>query len=267
MYELAQGFAVALVAAVVLYGIQGLVEPALPNAGWAVFVGILLGTLVTMAQRIRREIDSRYRRTEALLALYGTITPRLPLPMPREYAASPELLRAVVDTVLEVQPRYALELGSGVSTLVAAYAMERVGQGEIVSLEHEACFAEATNALLRRHGLDHVASVVHAPLIPTIVEGRRYLWYDTRALGGELEGAVGLLVVDGPPGRLQRLSRYPALPVLGPQLRPDATVLVDDARRRDERIMVRRWRSARPELRAEYLATEKGTVWLRSGPR
>jgi predicted O-methyltransferase YrrM len=229
---------------------------------------VILAAMVGLTLRMRREIETRYRRTEALLALYAVVEPHKPLPVPRAYAGSPELLRAVSAAVFDTQPRTVLELGSGVTTLVAAYALAKLGSGRIVSLDHELQFAEATNQLLRAHKLDHVAKAIHAPLIEQTAGNRRGRWYDTSALAREQVTSIDVLIVDGPPGKDQPLARYPALPALAALLSERALILVDDAARRDETEMVRRWAAEFPGFEVDAVPTEKGLTYLkRSGPR
>jgi hypothetical protein len=52
---------------------------------------------------------------------------------------------------------------------------------------------------------------------------------------------IDMLFVDGPPGMLQRHSRYPAVPQLLSRLSPSAVVLLDDAGRSDEREIMETW--------------------------
>jgi hypothetical protein len=66
------------------------------------------------------------------------------------------------------------------------------------------------------------------------------------------------LVVDGPPGNIQRLSRYPALPLLYGHLNDRSTIIVDDGRREDEREIVARWEKEFTHISATFLGLEKG---------
>ncbi len=234
---------------------------------WAAAAGaaaVVVAALVIVASTIRSEIESRYRRLEAWNAIYAVVRPRVPLPPGGPWMASPELLRIVVQTVYERRPRVVLELGSGLSTVLSAYALRDLGEGgRVVSLEHEEPFCEATRRLLALHGLEDVARVVHAPLRETRTAVGPVRWYSLDALAELDLGPIDLLVIDGPPGEDQRLARFPALPELAKRLADDAVVILDDARRPDEREAVRRWTEMLPGFDAEYRATEKGTAILR----
>ena len=68
-----------------------------------------------------------------------------------------------------------------------------------------------------------------------------------------LQEKIDFLFVDGPPGKLQPFSRYPALPVLMPHLSPDAHILVDDGLRDNEAKMIDLWRDLDISFEAERL--------------
>ena len=94
-----------------------------------------------------------------------------------------------------------------------------------------------------------------------VVGGRKHLWYDAAALEGLQE--IDLVIVDGPPGTVQDLARYPALPLLWSRLRDEAVLLIERRRQGDERRMIELWCSEFPSLVVERLAAEKGAVILR----
>jgi Methyltransferase domain len=137
-----------------------------------------------------------------------------------------EFLSALVEVE---QPRMILECGGGRSTIGLAEAAATYG-GVLVSLEHDPHYVDQTRRWLDDRRL--AADVRLAPL----VNG----WYKPSAWG-DLQG-IGLLVVDGPPGRTGPEARYPALPLLVARLEPDATVVLDDTDRPDERRILDRWR-------------------------
>jgi len=173
-----------------------------------------------------------------------TLSPRLPLPSLSGWALEPEAAGYLVQTIRTARPDLVLELGSGVSTLLAAYALERNDAGRVYSFDAEEGFAERTRQLLRLHGLEHRAEVRHAPLQALETDGWTGRWFDTRAFATLPDAGVDLLIVDGPPRRTGRQARYPALPVLRAKLQPGATVILDDADRAEERETVERWQAS-----------------------
>jgi predicted O-methyltransferase YrrM len=180
----------------------------------------------------------------------------------RLWAASPDFVILAVSLIREYKPGLVLEIGSGVSTIISGYALNEIGDGQLISLEHEAHFAEVTAGNVASHNLSHIATVLHAPLKLLNHHANSQLWYDTAALD-HLPEPIDLLVVDGPPSGTAPMARYPALPVLYDRLKPGAYILVDDFMRDDEYTMVNRWLDEFDLTIVRTYANEKGAVILR----
>jgi predicted O-methyltransferase YrrM len=205
-----------------------------------------------------------FRQTEALLALYSLLQVRAPLPPSRRWAASPDLLVYLVSFVLDHRPGHIVELGGGLSTLLLAYAIEKAGGGgRIISLDHDPRFAEKTRASLVEHGLDGLVEVRVAPLTVVDVGGEEWTWYDPAGMADVR--SCDLLLVDGPPANTGPRARYPALPILVDRLAEQATVVLDDCVRQDEKDLLSTWQDNFPGWRVEVLDHEKGTAVLTRG--
>lgn len=139
------------------------------------------------------------------------------------------------------RPKLVLELGSGSSTVLFAAALRANGAGRVISIEHDALHARHTAELLEQADLSDRVELLHAPLVPVQVNDQAFQWYDLWTRLQTLGEKVDFLFVDGPPGKVQSLSRYPALPVLLPHLSPRALVFIDDGAREDETKMVAMW--------------------------
>jgi predicted O-methyltransferase YrrM len=190
--------------------------------------------------------------------LLNFLNPRLPLPPMEKAAITPELALRLATRIAEDNPALVVEMGSGISTLVAGYSLQKNGCGRLISLEHDAFYAQQTSKLVERHHLRSYVEVLHAPLTSIDIQGGRYSWYDRSILRMIEPRSIGVLLVDGPPGPLQKLARYPVLPVLYEYLRDDALIMVDDADRQDEREMIDRWRQEFRCLKIDYLTSVKG---------
>ena len=213
----------------------------------------------TLSSDFKREIDNATRQIEALTWLHGTLAFDAPLPVTRGWAASPDILVELVRLIAERPPSVAVELGSGVSTLVIAAAMRRYGGGEFYAIEHDDEYAAGTQATLDAQGLANFTKVVIAPLGPVDIDGRTWRWYQIP--DDSIPQQIDLLFVDGPPGPTGYLARYPALPILGSSLSPGGVVLADDTNRDDEREIVSRWLAEDVDWRGSELKTEKG-AWI-----
>ncbi|GIE84102.1 O-methyltransferase [Actinoplanes regularis] len=198
---------------------------------------------VARVQRItdRGVRDLRFavpREVEATVQLFQGCTPRAPMPSSGDYALNPTDLLELLFLVRSRRPRLVLELGSGTSTVWLGYVLEQTG-GKLISLDHDPEYADRTRAALRAHGLTGVAEVRDAPLTPVELGDRTYPWYEPAALE-DLDG-IDFLLVDGPPAAVGPDSRHPALPVVAPRLADRATIVFDDANRKDEQAAIDRW--------------------------
>jgi predicted O-methyltransferase YrrM len=210
---------------------------------------------------VRKTDDLIFAQLEALGWLRDLLKLEHPLRPTRHVAAGPDFLVELVRIIDREQPRHVLEMGSGVSTVVMAARLRMVGTGTLVALEHDEKYAELTRQELRLHGLHEVATVIHAPLSEVTIGTSTWNWYEVPAEGLP-EELVELLVVDGPPGSVGPLARYPALPLMADRLAPGAIVLVDDARRPDEQEMARRWQAEFAGLESRYLEFESGAFLM-----
>lgn len=202
-----------------------------------------------------------YRQVEALVGLYSTLRFALPLPPMRGFAISPDAAREIVRLIHGSRPSTVLELGSGISTLIIAYALRECGSGRVISLEHDAKWHEVTSDYIAQHDLRDYAEVRYAPLEETEITGRTWKWYGPSTLHGI--DSVDMLFVDGPPADTQPLARYPALPLVGHLLSHKALIILDDTLREDERHIVRTWDEESGPFRIEELPAEKGLTVMR----
>lgn len=208
--------------------------------GVAVVAVVLLGaTAVGAMGPLFRLGRNEVRQAGALLQLYREISPRRTLPRTRGWAASPDFLLTLYRTVREHRPELVVEVGSGVSTLVTAYALQQNGSGRLVSLDHDPVFADRTRYTLLEHGVAGGVEVRDAPLETVRIGDGEWRWHPPEAFQ-DLK-AIELLVVDGPPGSAGKLARFPALPLLRSRLAPGARVLLDDGARQEERLAAERW--------------------------
>ncbi len=208
------------------------------------------------ARQTRREASRLYRQLEALAAVRDVLDGRVPLPATRGMAASADLLRELVTMIMTRRPQMVVETGSGTSTVIIAACLRQAGSGHLWSLEHLPRFAGETRQLLADRGLEEWATVLDAPLVDVRLDDGTWRWYDITGLppGPPIE----VLFVDGPPGDIGRLARYPALPLLRDRLASDASILVDDSARPDEQEMIARWRAEVAGLEVRTLRLEKG---------
>ena len=195
-------------------------------------------------------------------AIQQTLGLERPFPVNPTWSAEPAVLRLLIEHCEAERPETIVECSSGLSTLVLARCCQLNHSGRVFSLEHGEEYAAQTAVTLANFGLADWAEVIHAPLRHHRLGTDDYAWYRTERLP---ELPIDLLVIDGPPGFMQRHSRYPALPLLRDQLAERCALFLDDAARPDEKEIVTRWLAELPGLDQDYRATERGCSILRRG--
>ena len=223
----------------------------------------------TLGDQIRKlpqrdSVESGFRQLEALHRLYLELKldRALPTTVPttrNSWAAAPDFLLEVFLHVRERAPQSVLECGCGASSIVIARALKLNGSGHLYSLEHVQAFAAKTRAELQKQGLSEWATILDAPLRNYSLRGEEWPWY---SLDGLPDIDVDVLVVDGPPGDVRQLARYPAGPLLFQRLKSPCAVFVDDMIRADEQKAVEDWLREFPDFRSQNRDCAKGCAVL-----
>jgi predicted O-methyltransferase YrrM len=227
------------------------------DVGAFLFCSGLLGLVLLESEQMRRSVVESYRQQHALTQI-RPLMGELPLDL-SGWAADAVFINNAVRIIVDIRPRLILECGSGKSTIILGRCLRALGQGQLISLDHDPRYAQRTRELLQLHSLEDVVTIVTAPLVPSRSGTRDYLWY-----GPEYEPLItrpiDVLLVDGPPGSSGQMSRYPAVPLLQSRLAPECWILLDDGDRPAERAIARTWST---ELRAklQYLDGGRGG-WL-----
>lgn len=234
-------------------------------------LGVALAQLLLLyrsltAKKLLQQMELRLRESQQFearglfnqLESYHYLRDRLGLheglPYTRDWSAAPDFLKLIVEHALQRKPRVILECSSGLTSVMLARCCTMNGEGEVFSLENGAEFAQRTREELGRYRLQK-ATVIDAPLTPYHINDTSYDWYATANLP---EQPIEMLVIDGPPGFIQKHSRYPALPLLFDRLADGCVIFMDDAARLDEQEIVKLWQEQFPGLEHRYVKTERG---------
>lgn len=185
------------------------------------------------------------------------LKPKLPLLYQKEWTVLPDFTANFINIVTETKPSVIVECGSGLSTLIFGYLVKNGMISKCISIEHNKQFYESTKADLIKHQLENFVNLIYAPLKPVIINDKEWFWYDTEIIEMKIN-RIDLLLVDGPPGQIQKHSRYPGVPLLKKFFNANSIILVDDSSRSDEQEIINRWLLENPEFCASYLKTEKG---------
>ncbi|MCK4674822.1 MAG: class I SAM-dependent methyltransferase [Gammaproteobacteria bacterium] len=184
------------------------------------------------------------------------------LPVTEHWSAAPDFLVLISNYCLENKPLTIVECSSGTSSLVLSQCCKLSQTGHVYSLENGEEYMLQTVRQLEDFCLSEFCDVIHAPLVDVRLDDESFQWY---ALDDLPDVEIDMLVIDGPPGFLQKHSRYPALPILGQRLAEHCVVFLDDAARADEQALVKRWLKGSPDFQAEYIENERGCFILKRG--
>ncbi len=187
-----------------------------------------------------------------------------PLPVDENWSAAEDFLQLISDFCLQEKPRVIVECSSGVSSLVLARCCQLNRQGHVYSLENGSRFVKQSEQQLSAYSLNDYCDVIFSPLTGIVLNAENYQWYDINTFSEiETESRIDMLVIDGPPGFLQKNSRYPALPVLMTRLADSCSIFLDDAGRDDEKNIVEYWLRQFPEFQLTYIDNERGCSILK----
>jgi hypothetical protein len=223
---------VGLMAAGLLLVLLGQAAAGAPLFG----AGLVCLVLLEFAQLRTLVIEGQ--RQQYALTQVRPLLGEIPLEL-SGWAADSILVHNAARLMVEARPRLVLECGSGSSTIAIAHCLRALG-GRLVSLEHDPAYAHRTTAMLRLYGLDDLATVVTAPLVPREFNGQSTSWYDT-TYEPLLNQPIDVLLVDGPPKATGPQARYLAVPILRSRLAPECWILMDDGDRPDERAIAHAW--------------------------
>lgn len=203
-----------------------------------------------LGSRLEKNSMTSFRQTQALIQLFDLLDIKSPIPATRSWAASPDLLLTILQIVKKHKPSLVVELGSGVSTLIAS----KSGARKIISLDNSDEFAQQTRELLKEHKVRGVE--IRVATLKPYANGSD--WYDTQKIQDLRK--IDLLVIDGPPGSKNPEARYPALDQFKDRLSSKAVVIIDDVKREGERKLAEDFAKSMPNHELLILDHEKGTA-------
>jgi hypothetical protein len=138
-------------------------------------------------------------------------------------AANHSLLYLTLRCYVELPVRRVLDVGAGQTTLLLHALQERLGKAEIITLEHDAGWAERIAGQVGHR-------ILRRDLVRQAVDTHMTLMHDTADVGGNFD----LIIMDGPPG-VRRYSRLGLLHLMQTAMdRRDFIAILDDFDRAGE---------------------------------
>ncbi|MEX0609950.1 MAG: class I SAM-dependent methyltransferase [Balneolaceae bacterium] len=249
-------FAVVEIMIFFMWGFDTTLLVALP-----LILFLILSFLFHLYRKLAKDLEEERRQNQALMSLHHFLNLRYPLPSMSHWAAFPELGITIIEYCRLIKPKFILEAGSGVSSIISCYCLEENGGGKFLSLDHDKDYSQQTNEQIKNHKLSSIGSVVHSPLETYEIDSKLWKWYNLSGYTGE--NKIDLLIIDGPPEKTQTHARYPALPLLHKHLSKEAVIILDDAGRKSESEIIQKWLKLYPEFNLIYKPSKKGIAVLK----
>ena len=168
-----------------------------------------------------------------------------------KWPLSRPMARWLTRLVVGLERTSVLEFGAGWSSLVLARALAARGGGRLTSVEHQPAYvADAWGRAEAVAGVDAslVVTDLHRRVSP---DGLLWSYRGVRRTLAP-RAPFDLVFIDAPPGRYGRSSPlHDAYPLLS----PGAIVVLDDAARDEEQVVIKRWLATYPGLHLAIMDT------------
>ena len=202
--------------------------------------------------QISEILANEFRQIEALIQIREMCNFRKPIPLSRKWAASPDFLLEICKVNFDFKPKLTLELGSGLSTLVAS----KTSAGKVISLDESKEYSSVTKNELTRNEI-YNAEVRWAPVRNEFDGGD---WYQKSALL-DIEN-IDFLIVDGPSTINDPKIRLTAFEALISKLSKNCVILIDDGARNAEKELAIKFGNALTNHNLVELDCEKGAFLI-----
>lgn len=168
------------------------------------------------------------------------------------FTAHPAVLLLLHRLIEWLSPALYVELGSGVSSLIAADGLKQFCPGGVgVSVEENAEHLAIVSAGMSGAGIADQLRFVHAPIEKMSIHGETTNWYDNSTVCESLSGSglrKALIFADGPSTANGWNTRLAAPLILRTHVEPGSVLLLDDAFRSWELRILQKW-AAEPGIR------------------
>lgn len=207
----------------------------------------------------RSDLDNLRRQLACVAELQASI--RVPIPFGKlgGWAISADALAAVVRDIRARRVPQVVEFGCGVSTIAIAGLLQTMGEGRLVTIEHDSTYLKLVEGDLLVCGLKEFVDLRHLEIVdfpgmPPLATCRSY---DL----SRLDAAFDVALVDGPiTAEFGAATRMVPLEWCVGRLPRGGSIYLDDAERAEERQVVAAFRARHPEIEVEFLDAEKGLV-------
>jgi hypothetical protein len=215
---------------------------------------------------LREELTAHRETTSIISYLNSVLRPRIPIWYTRayrDYSGSPEMLEELFNRINEARPKTVLELGSGLTTLISSYALQKNGYGKVVSWDCLETRASSNRDLIDSHAQGQFVEILNATPQKNADPGSITLWFDRAP-----EDKIDFLVVDDSMDPPLTPSNEGLIQALRPYLSIGSTIFLHDRIRPVGKDTLGAWIDGDTELLLIHTIHTKTNTYsvLRYGP-
>ena len=243
-------------------------------------VSFFENSIEELRRKTRNYIDIAMKQTESFISVSNYLNfDKKPLDY-HSWPISPDISLLIVNLFLKNRYQYALEFGSGTSTVLMSTILKRFSSegyinSMLYSIEHESKYYNETKRIMLLKNTEEFVNLKLCPLKPMKFQNTIFKYYSCEKVLKKLSNNCKknnvekiFVLVDGPPSSVSKNSRYPAVPLLVKFfINIVMHILLDDFNREDEKGIFDLWveelNSSNINIEYEEYKFEKGAVLLK----
>jgi hypothetical protein len=196
--------------------------------------------------QLRNQLEA-YREENSVIGYLNSVTePTVPIWYSRSYRGyygSPEMLEEIFNRMVADKPHGVLELGSGLSTLIASYAIRKNGKGKVISWDCLQARAASNRNLITSHKQEKFSKIVDVKTSERSFGSEAFAWYEQ-----EPEAGIDFLIVDDSGDSESIPDGRDVIRALKPHLNTGCTIFLHDSIRQIEKETLSFWLEHNDEL-------------------
>ena len=176
--------------------------------------------------QLREDLIAHRETTSVIAYLNSVAEPNIPIWYSRAfmgYSSSPEMLEELFNRIVAEKPKTILELGSGLSTLIASYAVKKNGYGRVASWDSLETRASGNREIINSHNQEIFSEIHHVQTREKPDNLDQFVWYDM-----EPETGLNFLIIDDSIEQPGVPEAKDAIRALKSHLEPGCTILLHD---------------------------------------
>jgi predicted O-methyltransferase YrrM len=197
-------------------------------------------------EQLRRELTAHREATSVIAYLNSVVEPTIPIWYSRAYrgySSSVEMQEELLNRIVATGPKTILELGSGLSTLIASYAVKKNGFGRVTSWDSLETRALGNREIIKAHKLERFSDIHYVEIVEKPEGLDNFSWY-----AREPETGIDFLIIDDSLEQAGIPDAKNALKMLKDYLATGCTIILHDAIRTTEKETLNYWLENNDEL-------------------